>query len=472
MIGKGRAWKTAAIAAAATLAPFAAARSEVTMEELLQRLDEQEQKIRVLERRLEIQDESAAAAKETTAVVSAGPKGFSLRSADSNNQLKIRGVMHLDGRYSDDDEETAVFDTVQATRVRPIIEGTFAERYDFRFTPDFGQGRTVIQDAYVAARFHPAAALTVGKFKQPVGLERLQSANDIRFVSRAFPTALAPNRDFGVQLAGEFGGGRLNYAAGVFNGAIDGGSSETLGDVDVNDDKEYALRLFSHPFAGSEGRLSGLGIGIAGTWTDQTGTATLPLLPAFRTPEGFTFFRYRTVTTPTPTNGPTLADGERTRIAPQFYYYAGRLGVLGEYTEVSQDVSRVTGVGLRSGTVDTTGWQLATSWFLTGEDATYRGYKPLSTFSPGEGGGGLELVARVHQLEIDDAAFAGGLDSFADPAASASKATGWTVGLNWYLNENLKWMLDYERTSFEGGAAEGADLDDTDAVLLRLALGF
>ena len=117
MIGKGRAWKTAVIAAA-TLAPVAAARAEVTIEELQQRLDEQEQKIRVLERRLELQDESTAATKETAAVVSAGAKGFSLRSADSANQLKIRGVLHIDGRYTNDDEETAVYDTVQATRAQ------------------------------------------------------------------------------------------------------------------------------------------------------------------------------------------------------------------------------------------------------------------------------------------------------------------------------------------------------------------
>ena len=466
MIGKGRAWKTAAIAAAAALAPFAAARSEVTIEELQQRLDDQEQKIRVLERRLEIQDETAATAKESAPVVSAGARGFSVRSADSANQLKIRGVMHLDGRYSDDDETTGAVDTYQATRVRPIIEGTLGGRYDYRFTPDFGQGRTVIQDAYVTARLHPAAAVTIGKFKAPVGLERLQSASDIRFVQRAFPTSLAPNRDLGLQLAGDVANGRLSYAAAVLNGAIDGGSSETLGDVDINDDKEYALRLFSHPFAGSEGRLSGLGIGIAGTWTDQTGTATQPLLPTFRSADGGTFFRFRAGLTP------TLADGDRTRIAPQFYYYAGRLGVLGEYTEVSQDVSRVTGIGLRSDTVDTTGWQLATSWFLTGEDASFKGFKPLSTFSPGEGWGALELVARVHGLEVDDAAFAGGADSFADPEAASSEATGFAVGLNWYLNENLKWMLDYERTTYEGGAAEGADREDTDAILLRVALGF
>ncbi len=44
---------------------------------------------------------------------------------------------------------------------------------------------SVIVDAYVAARFNPAAVVTVGKFKPPVGLERLQSSADIRFIERA-----------------------------------------------------------------------------------------------------------------------------------------------------------------------------------------------------------------------------------------------------------------------------------------------
>lgn len=467
MPGRSRNWRLAAIAVAA-LAPCGAARAEVTLDALLQRIEEQEQKIRVLERKLEIQDEAAATAREATPVVSAGPRGFSLRSADSKNQLRLRGVLHVDGRYLADEDPGGLTDTWQATRVRPILEGTLGGIYDFRFTPDFGQGRTVIQDAYVTARLNPALQVTAGKFKSPVGLERLQSANDIRFVTRAFPTGLAPNRDLGLQVAGELAGGRVNYALAWLNGANDGGSSETFGDVDVNDDQEYAIRLFSHPFAESDQfALRGLGIGVAATYTDQAGTAAQPLLPAFRTPGQATFFRYRAGTTP------TLADGERTRLAPQFYYYSGRLGLLGEYTRVSQDASRQTASGLRADTIDTTAWQLAGSWFLTGEEAAYRGFRPKSVFSPTDGSwGAFELVARIQELTVDEAAFAGGADSFADPDAAARQATAWGIGLNWYLNDNLKWALDYEHTRFDGGAAAGADRDNEDALLLRVALGF
>jgi phosphate-selective porin OprO/OprP len=460
--------KLCAATLAALAIPLAVRAQEVSNEELLKRIEEQEQKILVLERKLEIEDEAAASARESTAVVSAGPKGFSIRSADGRNQLRLRGTLHLDGRYLPDDDADVV-DTFQATRVRPTFEGTFADIFDFRFMPDFGQGRSVIQDAYLTARFHPGAQLAFGKYKSPVGLERLQSSNDMRWVQRAYPTSLVPNRDIGLMLAGELVGGRFSYQAALLNGANDGSSSDSLGDTDVNDDKEYALRLFANPFAESDSfALRGLGVGIAGTWTDQVGSATQPLLPSFRTPGQATFFRYRAFGT---TAG-TIADGERTRIAPQLYYYMGGLGLIGEYTEVSQDVSRAVSTGTRTGTVDTDAWQLAASYFLTGEEAAFRGFQPKSRFSLADRTwGAFEIVARVMSLSVSDEAFAGGADSFADPLAAASQADSWGVGLNWYLNENVKWLLDYERTSFDGGAATG-DREDEDAAQLRLAVGF
>src|SRR5512137_2671727 len=220
-------WRAAALAAASLL-PLSAARAEPTLADLLQRIEEQEQKILVLERKLEIKEEAEASAKSSSAVVKASDKGFSLASADGQNQVKLRGVLHFDGRFMLDDD-TDVTDQWQATRVRPILESTVGGIYDFRFTPDFGQGRTVIQDAYVTGRFRPEFQLTAGKFKAAVGLERLQSANDIRFVARGFPTGLVPNRDLGLQAAGNLLGERVAYAVAWLNGSNDGASSETFG---------------------------------------------------------------------------------------------------------------------------------------------------------------------------------------------------------------------------------------------------
>ena len=461
--------RIAAVTAITALAPLGVAQAEPSTAELLERIDALSQKVLVLERKLEIQDDAGKAAATSTPVVKASPKGFSFQSPDAQNVVKVRGTVHVDGRVfeSEDPSSTPVTDSWQATRVRPIIEGTLGGIYDFKFMPDFGQGRTVIQDAYVTARVNPAFQFTAGKFKMPVGLERLQSANDIRFVARGFPTSLVPNRDLGLQVAGNLLSDRVNYAVAFSNGANDGGSSETFTDSDPNSDKEWAARLFALPFGESESfALRGLGIGIAATQTSQDGTIAQPLLPAYRTSGNSTFFSYRTGTTP------TLARGDRTRLAPQFYYYVGRFGLLGEWTEVSQDVMRTTALGTRTDQLDTTAWQLAASVFLTGEEEGFRGFKPNNVFSLANGTwGAFELVARYHELDPDDDAFVGGTESFSDPAVSARKASAVGVGLNWYLNENLKWVLDYEQTSFEGGSPTG-DRDDEKVFLTRFALGF
>jgi phosphate-selective porin OprO/OprP len=106
--------------------PLAAGAEEVPNEELPRRVEEQDQKIKILERKLELEDEAAAAAKGSTAVVSAGSKGLSVKSADGRNEFRLRGLLHLDGRYIEGDDPAEPVDTFQATRVRPILEGTLA----------------------------------------------------------------------------------------------------------------------------------------------------------------------------------------------------------------------------------------------------------------------------------------------------------------------------------------------------------
>ena len=140
---------------------------------------------------------------------------------------------------------------------------------------------------------------------------------------------------------------------------------------------------------------------------------------------------------------------------------------------VSQDVTRATpAAGTLSATLDNTAWQVQLAWFATGEDEAFKGYTPGSVFSPGDRTwGAWEFVARYHELDVDDDAFTGGANSFANPATAASKASAWGVGVNWYLTQNYKWSLNYDVTSFEGGAATG-DRPDEEALFTRFAVTF
>lgn len=398
------------------------------------------------------------------------PSGLSIESADGADVIRFRGNLAVDGRWFSDHATPESADTWLFRRARPYIEGTLDRIYDFRFMPDFGNGKTILVDAFVTGRFRPWLVLQAGKFKGPVGLERLQPEQFNRFIELGFPSSLVPNRDLGIQLGGDVLGGSLGYAVGYFNGTTDGSSTDANVFLDADNDgkKDLEARLFAQPFVSSgNAYLRGLGVGLGGTYVNSTGTPANTLLASYKTPGQQTFFTYRTGTTA------TYADGRRERLSPQLYYYAGSIGLIAEYVESRQDVSRRVGAALkRSDTLRNRAWQLSLSYFLTGEPAAYNSFKPASTFEPGRAGwGAWEMVGRLHQLRIDDTAFADAALSFADPDTAPHKATAAGIGLNWYLNENVKWMFDYERTRFGGGAVNG-DRPDENAFLTRFSLVF
>jgi len=481
--------KRAVAAAIAALLPFtgvalaqtataqsAANQSGDTHADLRQEIEEQKQRLAVLERKLEIQQEAATAAAATAPRITLNASRFQIGNTDNTNFIRFRGTLHADNRIFGGDSVPETADTFILRRVRPTIEGTFGGIYDFKFMPDFASGRSAIVDAYAAARFNPAAVLTVGKFKPGVGLERLQSSADIRFIERGLPTNLVPNRDIGVQLSGDVKGGVFAYQLGYFNGTTDGQSSENLATPDVESDTggDFAARVFFQPFINSDNfSLRGLGFGVGSTWQDIAGSAANTYLSAYRSPGQQSVFSYRanTATGTTPSNA-TFADGERLRLAPQVYYSRGSWGFLGEYTQVKQAVTRVVGGNTLSDTLTHSAWQTQVSWFVTGEDEAFRGFTPGSTLQPGKPAwGALEIVARYHELDVDDDAFIGGANSFANPATAISKESAWGVGVNWYPWNTVKLSLNYETTTFEGGAATG-DRADEDLLFSRFAINF
>src|SRR6185436_2487989 len=169
------------------------------------------------------------------------------------------------------------------------------------------------------------------------------------------PTNLVPNRDLGVQVHGEAAKGAFAYQVGLFNGAADGVNN----DNDVNDGKDVAARLFVQPFLNGTGPLKGLGFGLAASRGHQKGSPTATGLAPYRTPGQQSFFTYLSDGSAA---GTVVAHGQRERLSPQGFFYAGPFGLLAEYVRSTQEVQK----GGARAELENRSWQVAGSWVLAG----------------------------------------------------------------------------------------------------------
>jgi len=425
---------------------------------LQQRLEEIDQKERILERKWELAQEDATAKSKQTAVAAAGKDGFNLKSADGNFQLKLRGYIQSDARFFGADDQDSYPNTFLMRRIRPIFEGTLDKHFDFYLMMDFGGGSATVQDAYIDFHYVPQMRLRFGKMKGPIGIERLQSGANLLFMERSLPTNLVPNRDLGIQLHGELAQGAITYAVGLFNGVVDGASADT----DVEDGKDIMARLFLLPFKNNDGWLQNFGFGLARSSGIQNGTVSAPALTSYKTPAQLTAFRYRSDGTAA---GTVIANGKRTRMSPQAYFYNGPFGILAEYV-ISEQVVKLDAANRKLGN---SSWQVAASYMLTGQKLTFKGAALSNSFNPKENSwGAFELAARLSNLSVDENSF----PLFADNAKSIQEINSIGVGINWYLNKNIKFSLNYEQSTFDRGAAKEADRVQEKVISSRLQLSY
>jgi phosphate-selective porin OprO and OprP len=380
-------------------------------------------------------------------LVSAGENGVTVQSPTGDFQLRIGALLHADARFAPDDEGERVADTFTIRRLRSTLRGRVSRHLEFYLNPDFVGGTVTVQDAYLDTVFSPHFRVRFGKTKTPFGLERLQSVTYALFFERGLPSALTPNRDVGVQVIGDVGAGMLTYQAGVMNGVADGGSA----DLDTTDSKDVAGRVLVRPFQKRPAAdpLHGLALGFGATAGKQSAALT-----ALRTSSlQQTIFAY---------TGATAA-GTRTRYSPQASYVYKSVSGFFEYVHSEVPVTSATS----HADVAHQAWQIAGSFLITGESATdgSTGVRPRTNFDAGNGHwGAFQIAARYHHLEADP-----GARPFA-AAGSALAAGGWTVGLNWYLTPNVRYLVNVERTVFDDAANSARPAEN--AVVFRSQLYF
>ncbi len=407
------------------------------LDALREQIRQLDQKLRVLERNSELKEEAAVAASKKQPKLTVGDNRIEVVSADGANSLRLRALVQADARFYLDSATTGpgqnpanAQDGFLLRRARLIFEGKFNDNLQYTVVPEFG-GTLQILDANVNAVVTPGFQIRVGRFKTPIGLEQLQSDPVAFFNERSIATNLTPNRDVGIQVWGELLDKRLSYAVGVFNGVLENGNSPTTS-ANTEGDFTTVGRLFATPFVNDkDSALKGLGFGIASGIGNSNGVAT----NTYKSDGQQDFFAYTS----------TTSAGRSLTVSPQAYYYTGPLGILAEYVSVTNELTR----GTNTRQVTNTAYNLSAGYVLTGEDASYTGVSPRSSFKPSaDTWGAFEVVGRVAQLDVDNDVFKGGTP-LALSATNASKVTAYGAGLNWYLSKAVRANFDVTQNKFD-----------------------
>jgi phosphate-selective porin OprO/OprP len=386
----------------------------------------------------------------------AGPGGFAITSHDKKSEIRFRALVQADGRFWFDETQRVNTDTFLIRRAQPSLEGRLPYGISFLVNPDFGGGTTVLQDAFLGLQIGEGLKFRFGKYRPTFGLERLQPTSNLSFVEFGLPTLLTPNRDVGAMVYGDLFDRIFGYAAGLYNGTPDNGST----DLDSDREKEFVGRAYFRPFEPVKDKIGRLFVGGATTFGRVYGTPTNPAFatptstPAYKTPGQSTDFSYITAATGvTPDYSNTVvANGPHNRYGAYLYYALGPFSLLGEYYVSNQEVGRA---GKGNAVISNAAYQAQATIVLFGADASYDFVHVETPFDPAAGHfGAVELAARAGHLAIDQAAF----PNFASPTASVRGATEETFGINWYWSDNAKFVLNWDHTEFQGGAKTAPEL--------------
>jgi phosphate-selective porin OprO/OprP len=393
--------------------------------------------------------------------------GFFLESADKSFILRITGQVQMDYREFLNTRDRTDMDTFLLRRARFGLEGTVFKYYEFRFLPDFGQGQVIVQDAYLNVHYLDAFQFEAGRFKQPFSYEQLIQDRYVPTLERSIIDQLVPERDLGAMLHGEeIFNNHLDYGVALSNGEINGNT------VDPNNHKDFNGRVAIRPFNDPDASqwIRGIQVGTSGGFGIEQEAMTPATL---RTPDTVPFLNF---------NSTVRADGLRWRLSPEFAYFNGPFGFLGQYYHEEQEMRpSATGAGYKFLTnVPFNGYVLLASLLLTGETRTTYSepidpLKPFDPHCPLSKPGAWELVGRVSRLDVGDV-FNPGAAQLVNPAKNSNEAMEFTLGFNWYFNKWVRMQFNYEHDMFGQPVALGTTaanlLNSQDSLFTRFQVIF
>lgn len=337
----------------------------------------------------------------------------------ADGEFSVSGYVHYDVREFYETLATTG-ETSELRRVRPVFQYKTAG-WSARFMPDLARETNQALDAYVDVTPGGAWDLRIGRFKSPLSLNRLQSANALALMESSVVATMTPNRDNGVLLGFDSAGeAHWRLELGAFDGATD---DQVKGSLDSG--VEWGARVLRRqPFASGT-----LRFGLSASGGEREGEPGDARLSRQRTAGRATWFRYAS---------DAFSDGDTGRIVAFADYHGGPWFVQAEAVRSSESVR----MGATGAMLAHHGWELRASRVLTGEDRGERGVLPGNAQIPGLGlPVAVELGMRIGEVHIDEDAFRSGL---ADPAASGERLRVAGISMGFWFPGKWRLIVEYD----------------------------
>ena len=416
-------------------------------------------------------------------------KGLRMETADKDFSLKIGGRINYDSTFwsasnamqrsgspSVSPNQTGVGPGVGVLddgsfirRARIEFVGTFYEQFEYQAEFDFETLNVVSFDhMWVGMKDLPVVGtVRVGQQKVPMGLESYSSSKNLMFLERsalfdAFWNEFAP----GIYVTNTMFDERVTWHAMFHRIEVNNpASGADFGDGD------YAVtgRLTGLPMYENDGRCL-VHVGASYQWRradlGRTQGSTTPVINTFADTQGVVIFRDRPELRDAVGSG-TNAEGDSTRFVStgnivansvqtvngEFLAIQGPLTVQSEVTAAQVQNARypATAVGTGRGNPTFWGYYAEVGYCLTGENRGYdKRFGSVGTIKPYEpvfatrdedgnvhtGWGAWELCYRFSYLDLNNG----------ESNILGGKLTEQTVGINWWLTQNMRLQVNYLNT--------------------------
>ncbi|WP_394130799.1 OprO/OprP family phosphate-selective porin [Shewanella maritima] len=424
-----------ALAVSATLLCF----STTAMASDADKINELEERLNQLE--IELIDAKDAAKKNDRVQFKSGNPSPEFVSQDGQSTMEFTGRIQLDYVNADafytgsKREYEGGINEVDFRRIRFGVEGYFSNVWKYSLEFDFdGHSEVEVKDANVNYRGFENSEIKVGFQKFGFGLEATGSSSQLAFLERASTDTFSPDRAVGASWL--YKGDNYNFTLGY-------GVTALINDDDENEQQDVVNSRFTIAPINNSNHLLHLGASALYTKSNSAADET----------------RYRARPN-TKATSRIIDTGKFNTKSTQHYgieaaYQHRNFLVQGEYQIAKTDELFIKGDAQGKATFDAAYVQAVytltgESWRYGGKKGTFKTVKPENAISAG-GYGAWEIAARVDMADFNDT----------DAGIYGGKKTDYVIGLNWYLENNLKAQFNYVHTKadYKNGFEDHQDPD-------------